>query len=164
MSRRRKVLIWLTAIIAPLTAALTYYLIPVRTKVEEPITKVRETLKELYPQYDFKIVTGNGTYVHGDTRKIREHPAYEGWGEPGWDLDVEYRDDASGAFEVEIANFAKLQSRKTIIRAEALGDSETSIGITCSQHEGLINLDFRNPSFARARLREIRLQLEQGTP
>jgi hypothetical protein len=161
MRRRCKILIWLTALIVPLAAALAYYLIPIRANVAEPISEVRDALKELYPQYDFKTVTGNGTYIHGDTRKIQEHPAYEGWGEPGWDLDVEYRDSDSGVFEVEIANFAKLQSRRTIIRAEALSDSETRIGITTSQHEGLINLDFRNPLFARARLREISRRLEQ---
>jgi hypothetical protein len=125
---------------------------------------VRDSLKDLYPQYDFKTVTGNGTYVHGDTRKIREHPAYRGWGEPGWDLDVEYRGGDSGVFEVEIANFAKLRSRRTIIRAEALSGSETRISITSNQHEGLSNLDFRNPIFARARLREIQRQFEHGDP
>jgi hypothetical protein len=164
MRRRRRFLIWLTVLIVPLAAAGAYYLIPIRAKVSHPIAEVRDSLKDLYPQYDFKTVTGNGTYVHGDTRKIQVHPAYEGWGEPGWDLDVEYRDGDSGVFEVEIANFAKLQSRRTIIRAEALSDSETRISITSNQHEGLSNLDFRNPFFARARLTEIQRQLEQAPP
>lgn len=164
MRRRGKFLICLTVLVVPLAGAGAYYLIPIRANVSQPIAEVRDSLKDLYPQFNLKTVTGNGTCVHGDTRKIQEHPAYEGWGEPGWDLDVEYRDGESGVFEVEISNFAKLQSRRTIIRAEALSHNETRICITSNQHEGLSNLDFRNPSFARARLREIQRKLEQAPP
>ncbi|MFC7339639.1 hypothetical protein ACFQY0_20815 [Haloferula chungangensis] len=130
--------------------------------MSQPTRNVRSALKELYPKHDFKTVTGNGTYVHGNTREIQEHPAYAGWGEPGWDLDVEYRDTDSGAFEVEIDNYAKLLSRKTVIRVEAIGGDSTRISVRSNQHSGLLNLDYPNPAFARSRLYEIRTFLSQG--
>ena len=62
--------------------------------------------------------------------------------------------------EVVIVNHAKLQSRKTVVRAESLSENATTILVTSDQREGLCNHEFWNPFFARARALEIRTLLE----
>jgi hypothetical protein len=164
MQRRRKILFWFVLLGIPTAALLAYFTIPVRTEVTMPLAEVRTALKKLYPQHNFKTVTDNGTHFHGDIRKIQEHPAYVGWSEPGWDLDVDYRIPSANAFEVEISNYSKLQSRKTIIRAEASTESSTRILVTTDHQDGLLKFDHPNPSFARARLREIRAFFDKTRP
>ncbi|MCU0795168.1 MAG: hypothetical protein MUF31_04450 [Akkermansiaceae bacterium] len=164
MKRRKKPLILFAALGVPVSAALLYFLIPARTQINQPISNVRDALKDLYPKHDFKTVTGNGTCFHGNIREIQEHPAYAGWGDPGWDLDVEYRETETGAFEVEIDNHAKLVARKTIIRAEPLDDGATLIVVRSDKRWFLLNFLGKDPSFARSRLQEIRSFFAKGGP
>jgi hypothetical protein len=133
---------------------------PTRIQTDVPFDRVVVEVTALYPL----VGTGPIRYSERAQALRHEHPAYEGYPDPLWELEVRHVEVTPGqTYRVTIINAAKFKRRDTTITIQRT-PSGTDVTISSQEHEYLpVEYRLTDRHYERERASEIRKRLRRLT-